>query len=226
MVEVKVSSDPFTVWVEHDRLESTRPQGKHTEKEHTMPNATAKELRKQARELELDGWESMDRDELAAAIAKASGDEDEDEVDDEEVEEDDAEAEDSDDEDTEDEESDDDEEDEPVKPTKKASKKAVSTREEPEGDNPYRPKTNLWHMCELLMKGGTRSKMVDKLMKIIDIEPRSKAKRKLTDEEIRSEIDYRLVRTTQDLAKEHGFVIEKDGRGIESKVKAIPPSEQ
>jgi hypothetical protein len=244
MIEVLVANDPFTSWVDRRQVvvvKSTQQDNQHKE-EHKMPTATAKELRKQARTLGIEGWEEMDREELEEAIA-AEAEDAEEEVEDEEVEETPAprarktstkKA--------------------PAKKapatkksagtrpaakkaaasktasTKKAAPAKASTRraaaaeeEDEEGDNPFRVGSNLYLMTEELMKGGKRSRMVAKLRNKVDLKPRTRGGRNF---DIDAEIDYKLVRTCQVLTNEHGFVIEKDGRGTDQTVKAIPPSQQ
>ncbi len=73
------------------------------------------------------------------------------------------------------------------------------------------------------MKGGKRSAMVTKLERKVDLKPR---KRGGKNYDVAEEIDYRLVRVCQLLTNEHGFLIEKEGRGKEQRVKAIPPEDQ
>lgn len=221
-----------------------------------MPGAkTAKELRKQAEAAGIEDWQSMDRDELTAALAEAEGEEPEEDEGEEETEEDEEESE----EEAEDEEEEEDEEP-PARPAKRTAakkapaKKAVAARpankktttrpaskptakkaapakakvttakaketDEPEGPNPFRSGTNLHLMVEELMKGGKRSAMVTRLSRKIDLNPRSRAGKDWDKDE---EIDYRLVRACQVLANEHNFTLEKDGRGKDQKVKAIPP---
>lgn len=232
LIEVKVANDPFTSMVEIDRL--NRPT---KTKEHKMPTATkqtVKELRLAAKKAQIEGWDEMDRDELVAALAELDGADDDEEESEEE--------------DTEDE---DDEEEVPVKKSKSAkkapaSKKAVAKKSTPakkaatskkaaskakaddddeaeSGPNPFRPQSNLWHFTEALMKGGKRSALVARLERKVELKPRVRGGR---DYSIPEEIDYRLVRVCQELTNNHGFVIEKDGRGTEQKVKAIPPEDQ
>ena len=210
-----------------------------------MPTAkpTVKSLRAAAKSAEVDGWEEMDREELEEALSEIEDDETEEDIDDDEVE------------DDVDEESDDDEDDEddapvrtkrattkkapvkkaPVKkaPVKKAaaSKKAPTTKaaakptaaEENENGNPYRKDSNLYYITEALMKGGKRSVMVTRLLKKIDLKPRVKGGK---DYDEAAELDYRIVRACQDLKNSYGFVIEREGRGIEQKVQAIAPQDQ
>lgn len=235
MVEIKIANDPFTSWVECLSLTSTTNRREHKQ----MPTKSAKTLRAEARKLGIDGWEDMDRDELQEAIDAAAEDADE-EVD-EDV-----------DTDEDDEDTDEDEDEAPAKskskskkapakssaaakksktaakskaPAKKApaSKKAAADDDEPSGPNPFREGSNLWHFTEALMKGGKRSAMVTKLERKVDLKPR---KRGGKNYDVAEEIDYRLVRVCQLLTNEHGFLIEKEGRGKEQRVKAIPPEDQ
>lgn len=108
-------------------------------------------------------------------------------------------------------------------PAARTKKVAATDEAEIEGDNPFKPGTNTHLMTEMLMKGGKRSAMVRSLVKKIELAPRVKGG---ADFDPEKELDYRLLRTAQLLVKEHGFVVEKDGRGPEARIKAIPPSEQ
>jgi len=215
-----------------------------------MPTATkptVKSLRAAAKAADVDGWEEMDREELEEALAELAEDEDTDDEDvDDEVDEDEDDA---------DEEDDEDEEDEepapksssrmskakaaakrtsvkksPAQKTAAAKKKApvkkaaAKVQDEPnENGNPYRKDSNLWHITEALMKGGKRSVMVTRLLKKIDLKPRVKGGK---DYDEAAELDYRIVRACQDLKNSYGFVIEREGRGAEQKVKAIAPQDQ
>lgn len=203
MVEVMIANDPFTTFVEYTRLTKSTTRRSKTD----MPT-TAKDLRKRAKELSIDGWEEMDRDELAEAISSHDGDKP-------------AKA------------------SKTAKPaakkgaakTKEASKKAAGSKKAAtgkktskaastsDGPNPFREGSNLWMMTEELLKGGKRSAMVTRLRKKIELNPRQRAGK---DFDVDAEIDYRLVRVCQTLTNEYGFTIEKDGRGVDSTVQAIP----
>lgn len=152
IVTVHLAGDPYSVCVYEPRI---RPA---TEKESTqMPTATvkpkAKDLRRQAKALGIEGWEDMSLDELIEAVDEAQEDEDEptpakkattkkstskskskvvdddDEEDDDEDEEDDDEDSDEDsDEDDEDTDDDEDEEDEVPVAKKSTAKKAVASK--------------------------------------------------------------------------------------------------
>jgi hypothetical protein len=209
MVEVKVSKDPFTSYVDHRQLEKVNNKTRKGRSKEDMPSA--KELRKAAKAAGIRGWEDMDREELEEALANV---EDEDEA--------------------------------PApkpkkgaKPAKKAAKASKASKatkkaapakakkaaasddeDEDDGPNPFRAGSNLHLMTELLMEGGKRSAMVKKLVKKVDLNPRTKRK----DFDPAEEIDYRLVRVCQTLTNEHGFTIEKDGRGKDQVVRAVPPS--
>lgn len=253
MVEVQIAGDPFTCMVEFDRLQLVRktPQNRSTK----MPTITAKELRNQAKAAGIDGWQEMTRAELEEALAGAEEVEEDEEFD-TETEEDETEAEEevaapaprrrtasktapakaparrtA------------------AKAAAKPAARAASTRRaatkpatgktavpaartkkvaatdeaEIEGDNPFKPGTNTHLMTEMLMKGGKRSAMVRSLVKKIELAPRVKGG---ADFDPEKELDYRLLRTAQLLVKEHGFVVEKDGRGPEARIKAIPASEK
>lgn len=168
-----------------------------------MPTAlTAKAMRTKARELGIEGWEDMDKDELSTALVEAEGSV-------------------------------------PAKPkkaapakkaaaakkapakaaAKAAAKKAPVAESDPDDPNPFRPGSNLHLMVKELMRGGKRSAMVTRLRGKIDLKPRARSG---SDFDLDEEIDYRLVRVCQVLTNDHGFTIEKDGRGKDQFVKAVP----
>lgn len=229
MVNARVEGDPFPCYLDHRQLEIT---GEIRE----MARKSARELRKQAKSLGIEGYLDMDIEELEASIA-ATGEGDvateerttkskagkdttkskktkvkKAKVAEAEVEE---EAE---------------EEEKPAK-SKKAKKAAKSADKpenkakapSPEGPNPFRPGTNLWYVTEALMKGGKRSKLVDKLVNSgkLEFNPRKKA----DGFEERKEIDRRLKVVGYILRDKHGFTYESEGRGEDAFIKATPPGE-
>jgi hypothetical protein len=223
----------------------------------------ARELRREAKALGVEGWEDMDLEELVAAVDEAK----------EGAEEKPAKAaksakaakpakatkraaaavEDDDDEDDEEDEDEEVVEETPAKSKKSAAKKAaakaevksktakggkaakadakaakkattkaaakVSESEEdelPENGNPFQQGSNLYWMTEELIKGGKRSAMVKRLQKKISLNPRT---RSFTPEEEAAEIDRRLVIVSQTLRNEHGFEMEREGRGADTVIR-------
>lgn len=168
ILEVKLDGDPFTVCVNSQRVEKIKsPTETEKEKEPMVTTKlTAKELRKKARELDIEGWDELGLTALRKAVEEA---------------EDDTEAapakksskkaaaakkapaE------------------KPAKaaakkaaPKKAASKKAAKAASEddaevPENGNPFRKDTNLFIIAEEVIKGGKRSAMVNRLKKKIDL---------------------------------------------------------
>lgn len=123
MVSIRVGQDPFPTYVDHRQLEVKR-----------VPTSTpsAKELRRKARNLRIDGWEEMDRRELATAVKAAEADdetEDDESEDDDESEASEDTTEDDEDDPDEDDPDDEDEKEEAVPAKRTASKKrGVSKR--------------------------------------------------------------------------------------------------
>src|SRR4051812_34813602 len=74
-VEVKLNGDPYTVCVYQKQIELAPQQSpRETErKERAMPEArlSAKELRREARALNIEGWEELSLSELRKAVADA-----------------------------------------------------------------------------------------------------------------------------------------------------------
>jgi hypothetical protein len=71
-------------------------------------------------------------------------------------------------------------------------------------------------MTEELIKGGKRSAMVKRLNKKITLKPRT---RELDEDDTISEIDRRLVIVSQTLRNEHGFKMEREGRGADTVIR-------
>lgn len=242
VVCVRLDTDPYDVCV---LSEYVHPHT-DTKETHKMATATktkpkAKDLRRDAKALGVDGWEDMDLDELIEAVDKAKAKE--------------AKAatkstgkkgkkaapvvdEDDDDEDDDDDDEDEDEDEAPAKSKKsskkaapaksskgkkaapaKATKKAKAKDEDddlPENGNPFTEGTNLYWMTEELIKGGKRSKMVARLSKKITLKPRT---REFDEDEERAEIDRRLVIVSQTLRNQHGFKMEREGRGPDTVIR-------
>jgi hypothetical protein len=71
-------------------------------------------------------------------------------------------------------------------------------------------------MTEELIKGGKRSAMVKRLSKKISLKPRT---RTFTEEEELEELDRRLVIVSQNLRNDHGFEMEREGRGKDTHIR-------
>lgn len=98
--------------------------------------------------------------------------------------------------------------------------KAVAASKTADGDNPYRPGSNLHKITELLLKGGKRSAIVAKLQRQIDMHPYTQNK---DDLDIEKELDKRLMLTAGLLQRNFGYTIEKTGRGMETgTIKVVP----
>ena len=226
-------------YADHRRLERAEGDQKTMTTTTTAPGA--KELRREAKRLNIAGYEDMTREELTNAVATANGaDEDttarvatktaakktaakkaapapaatEDDGEDEA----------------------------PAKPAKKtASKKAAPKAEAPapkagksakgktekvereagaEGPNPFRPNTNLWHITEALMRGGKRSTLVARLLPKLEYNPRVQS---ADDFDAELETDRRLKVVGYLLKNRFGFTYVHEGRGKDATIKVIPP---
>lgn len=224
MVEVTISNDPFTVYVDHRQLERKGRMPRATAVA-DAPAVTSKELRRKAKNLNVRNWEEMDRDQLAEAIAEAEGDGEAAPVRKTRA----AKATKA-----------------PAKaaaePAKAASKSARATKAAPakkttakkapakaakakesserEGPNPFRPGTNLHLITEALMKGGKRSALVKRLVDKLEYNPRVQDTDSFDRE---AETDRRLKVVGYILRNQHGFSYEHDGRGPDAFIKATPP---
>ena len=258
VVSVRLDTDPYDVCVTSEYVRKstadskTNPNKESTKMPTTATKPKARELRREAKALGVEGWEDMDLDELIAAVEEAKEgakpakksaakkgkkaapvveDDDEDE----------------DDEDEDDEDDEEDEDDEPAPKSKKSSKKAAAKpakkaskavakasgkdkaatkkvakkakdddEDLPENGNPFQQGSNLYWMAEELIKGGKRSSMVKRLSKKITLKPRT---REFTEEEELKEIDRRLVIVSQVLRNDHGFEMEREGRGLDTQIR-------
>lgn len=240
MIKVRIVGDPFDVLAEYTQLTKKNTKQANRERKQQMPTST-KELRKEARRLKIKGWEEMDRDDLADAIAAKAGDTEDDE------------------EETatrpakraakatkstrrtrQATESDDDEDEAPkqrrTSAGKRAAKKAPASKKAAakkaaapksnvsggaSGANPFRDGTNLFHVTEALIKGGKRSALVKSLRSKMEFNPRKQSEDEFDAD---AEIDRRLKVVGYILQNQHGFEYVLDGRGPDSKVHVVPPS--
>lgn len=175
---------------------------------------TVRELRRSAKSLGVTGWEEMDEAELSAAVSAAEGKAAKKnstrtgnaakKAADKKAEKASAKA-----------------------PAKKAADKKASSKkaakddaELPENGNPFKEGTNTWYITEQLIKGGKRSKMVEKLKKQIDLQPRTKSAK---DFDVDYEMDRRVLITGQILRNQHGFEVTREGRGADATIVAVAP---
>lgn len=179
----------------------------------TQAVPTAKELRKRAKELNIEGWGDMSREELADAIAAQEGDttsttkadktakvggKEKKAI--------------------------------PKKATTATTTSSSSDEAKPKKErakaakdpsNPYRAGTNLWHITEALKVGGRRSELVEKLKPVLEFNPRKKTKK---DFDVAVEIDRRLKVIGYLLKNDHGWTMKHDGRGSDAFIQVTPPS--
>lgn len=228
MVSVQLDGDPFPIYAQHTQIERTKhaqPEGKNKMTTQTNTNKpTTRELRVQAKEASVEGWDTMEREELERALkatnasstattaAKAK----------------------------------------PATKTAKkaaskskatakkapATKKAAAKKAAPKAtkatkaktttkaksdkptnpNNPWREGTNMWHITEALLVGGKRTAMVKKLRKKVDVTPRDGRE---IDQD--AEIDRRMLICAQLLERDHNFTKEREGRGATATLKVTPP---
>lgn len=215
MVDVNLDGDPFGTYVSYERLELIprerdddnpliNPQHRKpltSGRSEVMPTATkpsARELRRQAKALGVEGWEDMELEELEDAIAEADEAEDEPAPRRKKA---------------------------TAKKTtgktpvssKTPRQKAAAAKKAPKEDreiaengNPYREGTNEWHATELLLRGGKRPALVKALMKKITLTDRG------GNEKGEEAYDYQLLTTGQRLQKDHNFEYIREGRGYEN----------
>lgn len=218
MVEVQLKGDPFPVYVDHRQLETSSSNLREdtTMSTTTTNNPSAKELRREAKTLGIAGYLDMDREELSAAIAAASGGDSA------------ASGRAS---------------GKPSKSAKatksatkaerpakaaKATKSAKATKAsrqdaaEGTSDNPFRAGTNLWHVTEALKRGGKRSDLVRKLIPKMEYNPRKKGEAEF-DPEV--ETDRRLKVIGYILKNQHGWDYTHEGRGKDAFIQATPPGD-
>lgn len=204
--------------------ERTRDTGRRVRE---VPNTpTVRELRRTARQLNIEDWEDMSESQLRKAVKEAEGkaaakastrsaksskakastakasrrsrDTD-----------------------------DDDEDEAPAKSKSKTTAKKATTKkaaasdvEPAENGNPFKPGTNMFLITEELIKGGKRSAMVTRLKKKITLEPRTKSAK---DFDVDSEMDRRILIIGQILRNDHGFNVVRDGRGPDATIVAEAP---
>jgi hypothetical protein len=216
MLAIQLEGDPFPVNVDHRRVELMKERGQQQMATTAAANkpANAREARAMAKELGIEGWEDLGREDLLSAIAtaqkgssaaaptkapaakKASGAK--------------------------------------KAPAKKAAtkrapakakaptKKASGGRANPDPDDPipFRPGTNLYEIAKALLKGGKRSVLVKHLKPRLSFNPR---KQSAKDFDTDAEIDRRLKVIGYILKNQHGWTYASNGRGPDALIQATPP---
>lgn len=116
----------------------------------------------------------------------------------------------------------------PARKTKKSTKAKVKADDHPQVSsrmaltgavNPFRPGSNVFLMAEELMKGGKRIDMIKRLQKNGRLVPFSKSEE---DIDPIKEWDKRLLLTAGDMEKKYGFRQVRDGRGVTGTIRLVP----
>lgn len=88
-----------------------------------------------------------------------------------------------------------------------------------EGENPFRKKSNMFKVCKLLLKGGTRRKLAEKLAESTEIHPYLKG-----DGEIDLlDFDKRLLLGAEVMLTKFGYGVQRTGRGLDGKILVFRP---
>lgn len=88
-----------------------------------------------------------------------------------------------------------------------------------EGENPFRKKSNMFKVCKLLLKGGTRRKLAEKLAESTEIHPYLKG-----DGEIDlNDFDKRLLLGAEVMLTKFGYGVQRTGRGLDGKILVFRP---
>lgn len=218
MVDVTLDGDPYSSYLEFDRLEKiTNNREKVSTDMPTATQPTAREVRREAKALRIPGWQDMSYEELVEAVnaasngststsrtakakasagrttAKKSAATKSNAATTKAVKD---------------------------KKTAKASAKRPAGVEPAENGNPFRQGTNLWHITEELISGGKRSDMVRRLKRKIELKPRTKSDAEF---DLDAELDRRVLIVGQLLKNDHGFTVEREGRGEDSTIVATAP---
>jgi hypothetical protein len=210
-IEILIDGDPFPVMVSREQV--TLTGGRENTMTTGTRQTTAKELRRQAKVAGVEGYMEMSREELVEALESVENGE----------------------------------EaassrttrrtasngttrtrrtkaaaapaEKPAKAT--AAKKTTKAAEKPDGPNPFRSGTNLWHITEALMRGGKRSDLVSKLRNKLTFNPRVKSEDEF---DVDLEIDRRLKVIGYLLKNQHGWEFTHEGRGSDAYIKVAPPA--
>lgn len=87
------------------------------------------------------------------------------------------------------------------------------------GENPFRKNSNLHRVAKLLLKGGVRRSLAEKLKAQVDLHPYQKAKKDVS----LSDFDKRLLLGAGTMRDEYGYGIQRTGRGIEGRILVFVP---
>lgn len=236
LLSIRIGNDPFPVPVKKKQVSTCEPNGnkvkstkpkdltKITEPERkgkmaaTATKPTGKELRKEAQGLGIKDFEDMGRGELVKAIKKAKKNKNGAKP--EKVSKDEAEAASR----------------KRAKSKSKGSKKSAakaasksapakskakpSSKAKSTGSdgNPFRPGSNLHLIHNLLIKGGNREKLAQKLADKVALHPYTNS----ADEIDLIDYDKRIVLAAQTLRDQHGYKVEREGRGLAGSIKVVP----
>lgn len=114
-----------------------------------------------------------------------------------------------------------------TKPAKRVNTPDVTPgarRKIAENGNPYRPGSNLHVITELLLKGGRRADIINKLLtgpRKLELHPWAKNKSEINPV---FEMDKRVLLACHDLKNNHNFTVDFAGRGVErGTVRVTPP---
>ena len=80
-----------------------------------------------------------------------------------------------------------------------------------EGVNPFRKSSNLFRVAALLLKGGKRKALAERLSTQVDLHPYSK-----TEDVDLEDFDKRLLLGAQTMRDQFGFGIQRTGRGLDN----------
>lgn len=238
LLSIRIANDPFPVPVKKKQVSACEPTGNKvkskkpkdlteiTEPERkgkmaaTATKPTGKELRKEAQGLGIKDFEDMGRGELVKAIKKAKKNKNGAKP--EKVSRDEAEAASR--------------KRAKAKAKAKGSKKSAakaasksapakskakpSSKGKSTGSdgNPFRPGSNLHLIHNLLVKGGNREKLAQKLADKVALHPYTNS----ADEIDLIDYDKRIVLAAQTLRDQHGYKIEREGRGLAGSIKVMP----
>lgn len=251
MIQVELEGDPFPVWVDvsqikgckkgSDGVKSDMRKSEVKKEKRKMPKTKTATLRKKAKELGVEGWDEMGRDELEKAVKSSNGSSNKPKKSSSKKST---------------------SKKAPAKKkssqkkstskksttakkktgTKKASGRPKKTRKgkqvgattkgakipkavrvkkaDVETHNPYREGSNLHEITPLLVKGGIRNDLARDLKKQIgSLNPYRNDKRSMKLDDY----DKRIMLCAQDLRDEHGFTIVRGGRGMSGFIQALPP---
>jgi hypothetical protein len=88
-----------------------------------------------------------------------------------------------------------------------------------EGVNPFRKSSGLYQVAALLLQGGTRRSLAERLSKKIDLHPY----RKTAKEVNLNDYDKRLLLGAQTMREQFGYAIMRSGRALDGKILVFRP---